>query len=74
MRFFNNMSNRSFDLKPLTNFKLSNVPLLDRQMLQTRNKYFGYNRKNCAKLSREFAPAATLAACIVQYNHNYLVY
>ena len=70
----NDKSNRSFKLKSLTDFKLSNVPLLDRQMLKTSNKYLGKIVKTCAKLSKEFAPAATLAACSVQHNHNYLVY
>ena len=74
MGIVNDKSNRSFELKPLTDFKLSNVPLLDRQMLETSNKYFGKIIKTCAKLSKEFAPAATLAACSVQHNHNYLVY
>ena len=73
MIIVNDKSNRSFKLKSLTDFKLSNVPLLDRQMLETSNKYLGII-KTCAKLSKEFAPAATLAACSVQHNHNYLVY
>ena len=73
MGIVNDKSNRSFELKPLTDFKLSNVPLLDRQMFHTKSKYLG-KINTCAKLLEEFAPAATLAACIVQYNHNYRVY
>ena len=74
MIIVNDKSNRSFKLKSLTDIKLSNVPLLDRQMLETSNKYLGKIVKTCAKLSKEFASAATLAACSVQHNHNYLVY